>query len=289
MSRPRLIVLMPMRNEIAGIEGTLKSVSEQSVKPDLLLVLADGSSDGSDVMVEQYAVRHSWIELARLSDRGFDLVGQGVAQVLNHGLSLIAERPSEFLAKLDADVRLPPRYFERILEEFARDPRLGMASGHPFTYEGGRRILERHGDRFPSGTARVYRRCRLEEVGSWVNSVGWDTVDILRMRMRGMEVRVLHDLEYHHVRRMGTRNGYVDGMLRDGRNAYLTGYAPWFLFLRAVFNGAYRPYALRTLCMLAGYFSAMRARLPRVVTPEEMRFHRRLHRERFIKLRPLQP
>ena len=72
--------------------------------------------------------------------------------------------------------------------------------------------------------------------------MGWDTVDILRMRMRGIEVRVLHDLEYHHVRRMGTRNGYVDGMLRDGRNAYLTGYSPWFLILRAVYNGVYRPY-----------------------------------------------
>ena len=83
-----------------------------------------------------------------------------------------------------------------------------------------------------------------------MNSVGWDTVDILRMRMRNYRVQVLHDLEYHHIRRMGTRNGYIDGMIRDGRNAYLTGYAPWFLILRAVFNGTYRPYLLRTACML---------------------------------------
>jgi hypothetical protein len=164
-----------------------------------------------------------------------------------------------------------------------------MVSGHPYTFEKGKRILERHGDRFPSGTARVYRREMLHSIGYWVNSVGWDTVDILRMRMKGFEVRVLHDLEYHHVRRMGTRNGYVDGMLRDGRNAYLTGYAPWFLTLRAIFNGAYRPYLLRTLCMLTGYFSAMYSRLPRVVSDEEIRFHRRLHRDRFLKMHPLQP
>ena len=88
---------------------------------------------------------------------------------------------------------------------------------------------------------------------------------------------------------MGTRNGYMDGMIRDGRNAYLTGYAPWFLFLRAVFNGVYRPYILRTACMLTGYFKAMIHKRERVVSPEEMEFHRYLHRQRFLKLHIFQP
>lgn len=285
----RLIVLMPMRNEIGTIESTLKTFAAQTLKPDLVLVLADGVSDGSDRVVERFAAQHGWIALERLPDRGFDNVGKGVAQVLNIGIRRIEELQSEFVAKVDADVELPPGYFERILREFETNPRLGMSSGHPFTFEGGRRILERHGDRFPSGTARVYRRESLRQIGYWVASVGWDTVDILRMRMRGLDVRVLHDLEYHHVRRMGTRNGYIDGMLRDGRNAYLTGYAPWFFLLRALFNGLHRPYLIRTACMLAGYFRAMALRLPRIVSAEESAFHRKLHRDRFIKLHPLQP
>ena len=285
----RLIVLMPMRNEIGTIESTLKSLAAQTLRPDLVLVLADGVGDGSDRVVERFAAQHSWIGLERLPDRGYDHVGKGVAQVLNTGILRIKDRQSEFLAKVDADVELPPDYFERILQVFENNPHLGMASGHPFTFEAGRKILERHGDRFPSGTARVYRREFLQKIGYWVASVGWDTVDILRMRMHGNEVLVLHDLEYHHVRRMGTRNGYIDGMLRDGRNAYLTGYAPWFFLLRAIFNGLHRPYLIRTACMLAGYFRAMVQRLPRIVSSEELAFHRKLHRDRFIKLHPLQP
>lgn len=285
----RLIVLMPMRNEIGTIENTLKNLAAQTLRPDLVLVLADGVGDGSDRVVERFSAQHSWIEMERLPDRGFDNVGKGVAQVLNTGIRKIENRPSEFLAKVDADVELPPDYFEKLMRVFEISPNLGMASGHPFTFEGGRKILERHGDRFPSGTARVYRREFLKQIGYWVASVGWDTVDILRMRMRGLDIRVLHDLEYHHVRRMGTRNGYIDGMLRDGRNAYLTGYAPWFFLLRAVFNGIYRPYLLRTACMLAGYARAWFQRMPRTVTSEEMAFHRKTHRERFLKLRPLQP
>lgn len=285
----KLIVLMPMRNEIGTIETALANMASQTLRPDLLIVLADGVKDGSDRVVERFARQHDWIVLERLPDRGFDLVGKGVAQVLNHGIALIEGQPSEFVAKVDADLELPPDYFRRLIGEFESRPELGMAGGHPFTFENGKRLMERHGDRFPSGTARVYRREYLKQVGYWVASVGWDTVDILRMRMRGFEVRVFHDLEYHHIRRMGTRNGYIDGMLRDGRNAYLTGYAPWFFFLRAVFNSLYRPFLLRTLCMLAGYARAWITRMPRVVTDEEMAFHRKLHRDRFLRLRPLQP
>lgn len=285
----RLILLMPMRNEIATIETTLKSLIRQSVLPDLLLVLADGVSDGSDKVVERYAERHPWIRLSRLPDRGYDLVGQGVAQVLNHGLKLIEGRGSQYIGKFDADLDLPRDYLERLLALFDSDPNMGMASGHPFTFENGKRILERHGDRFPSGTARIYRREFLHGIGNWVNSVGWDTVDILRMRMRDYRVQVLHDLEYHHIRRMGTRNGYMDGMIRDGRNAYLTGYAPWFLTLRALYNGVHRPYLLRTACMLYGYFKAMIGKRERVVSGEEMEFHRYLHRQRILRRRFFQP
>ncbi len=284
-----IILLMPMRNEIATIETTLKCLTKQTIIPDLLLVLADGVSDGSDVLVEQYASRYPWIQMIRLPDRGYDLVGQGVAQVLNFGLAQIATKPSEYIGKIDADLNLPPEYLERILALFDTDPLMGMVSGHPFTFENGKKMLERHGDRFPSGTARIYRRAFLHEIGNWVSSVGWDTVDILRMRMRNFKVHVIHDLEYHHIRRMGTRNGYMDGMIRDGRNAYLTGYAPWFLILRAGFNCIYRPYLLRTFCMLFGFFKAMIEKRKRVVSDEEMKFHRYLQSQRFIKFHIFQP
>ena len=100
------------------------------------------------------------------------------------------------------------------------------------------------------------------------------------MRMRGYRTRVLHDLPYHHRRRMGTRNGYIDGMLRDGRNAYLTGYGPFFFLCRALFNARYRPYLLRTACMRWGFGSAWMKRIPRIVTREEREFHLRLQRKR---------
>jgi biofilm PGA synthesis N-glycosyltransferase PgaC len=276
----RYVILTPMRNERAGVEAMIEGVLRQTAPPAQWVVLDDGSTDGGPDVVERAGATHRWIRLVRLPDRGHDLVGQGVAEAMNHGLRLMREDPCEFIAKLDADIELPERYFETLLDACRRDPEIGICSGHPYTYENGRRVVERHADFFPSGTARLYRRRHLEEIGGFVASVGWDTVDILRMRMRGHRTQVLHDLEYLHRRRMGTRNGYVDGMLRDGRNAYLTGYGTFFFVCRALFNVRYRPWLLRTVCMLWGFASAWWRGLPRIVTDEELAFHRSLQRRR---------
>jgi len=277
------VILTPVRNEAAHLEAAIAGILGQTVRPSLWLVLDDGSTDDSAGIIGTAAAGRPWIRLVRLSDRGFDAVGGGVAEVMNRGMQLIAGEAGDFVAKVDADVALPECYFETLLTLCRDRPDVGICSGHPYTFVGGRRFVERHGDLFPSGTARLYRRRCLLEIGGFVPSVGWDTVDILRMRMRGRTTRVLHDLEYLHRRRMGTRNGYVDGMIRDGRNAYLTGYGGLFFAARALFNARYRPWLLRTACMLWGYAGARLRRLPRIVTEEEMIFHRTMQR-RWLRL-----
>ena len=274
------LVLTPVRNERPHLDAALEGMLAQTVRPRLWILLDDGSSDGSAERLAGAAAAHPFIRVARRADRGFDAVGRGVAEVMNEGLRLLRDEPGEFVAKVDADVELPPRYFETLLEYCRADPSIGICSGHPSTLVGGRRFLERHGDTFPSGTARLYRRAWLEEIGGFVPSVGWDTVDLLRMRMRGRQVRVRHDLEYLHRRRMGTRNGYLDGSVRDGRNAWLTGYGPTFFTARALYNARYRPWIVRSACMLYGYAGAWWRGERRIVTDEEMAFHRSLHRRR---------
>lgn len=270
-------VLMPMRNEVDNIEVTLECMVLQTLKPHRLYVLDDGSTDGSSEIVERFAGKYSWVEHIRLEDRGFDHVGQGVAEMLNFGVdNLIAKDLVGFVAKVDADLEFSEDYFQTLVSEMSGNEKLAVCCGHPYAYEGGKKLLERHGDNFPSGTARLYRYNALKEIGFFVNSVGWDTVDLLKFQLRGYEVRTIHELDFHHRRRMGTRNGYIDGMVRDGRNAYLTGYVPFVFFCRAVFNIRYKPYILRTICMLWGYFSTYLKRPARVVSDEEYDFHKKV-------------
>lgn len=274
---PEYTILMPMRNEMGTLEITLQAIVKQTILPSSLIIIDDGSSDGSEKIAQSYSEKYPWIHHYLIRDRGFDLVGKGVAERLNGAIREFKNFcQTPYLAKVDADLNLPENYFEFLLGKLEANFKLAVCCGHPYTFEQGQKFLERHGDHFPSGTARVYRSHCLKEIGYFVNSVGWDTVDLLKFQMRGYEVRTFHELEFHHIRRMGTRNGYIEGIIRDGNNAYLTGYVPIVFFCRAVFNMKYRPYILRTYFMLYGYFKAYILRKPRVVSYEEMQFHKKI-------------
>lgn len=273
----RYSIITSMRNEMRTIKTTLDAVLAQTVLPVKWIILDDGSTDGSEAVVAQAAAAHHWISHVKAKDRGYDFVGQGVAELLNYGLNLMAkEAPVEFISKLDADLDFAPDYFQGLLACMQAQPRLGIISGHPYILQGAAKKFERHSSFFPSGNARLYRVAALNEIGYFAESVGWDTIDILRMRMRGWLTRVDSSLPVHHMRPMGTRKGYVNGMVRDGHNNYLTGYTPGFLILRALFNARYYPYFVRSACMIYGYFRAYLKRLPRTVNENEYRFHARL-------------
>ena len=277
------IIITPMRNEIRTAEVTLKALLKQTVLPNKWIILDDGSSDGSEQVVANYAKEYPWISHIKIADRGYDFVGQGVADLLNYGLKLVQdEAPVEFVAKLDADLDFADNYFETMLLEMKQEPRLGIVSGHPYLLENDKKVFERHSSYFPSGTARLYRINYLNDIGPFVSSVGWDTVDVLRMRMHKHLTKICHDTPVHHMRPMGTRGGYINGMVRDGRNSYLTGYTPWFLVARAVFNIRYYPYILRTSCMIYGYFTTYFKGVPRTVSDQEYQFHAKLQKNRLM-------
>jgi biofilm PGA synthesis N-glycosyltransferase PgaC len=277
------IVITPMRNEMRTIEVTIKALLSQTVLPNRWIILDDGSSDGCQQVVAHYAKELSWISHIKIADRGYDFVGQGVADLLNFGLKLLQEdAPVEFIAKLDADLDFENDYFESMLLEMKQEPRLGIVSGHPYLLEKDKKVFERHSSYFPSGTARLYRISYLNDIGPFVSSVGWDTVDVLRMRMHKHLTKICHHIPVHHMRPMGTRGGYINGMVRDGRNSYLTGYTPLFLLARALFNVRYYPYVLRTFCMVYGYFTTYVKGVPRTVSDKEYQFHAKLQRNRLL-------
>src|SRR5690349_16810447 len=59
----RYVLITPARNEAAFIELTLKSMTAQTVKPLKWVIVSDGSTDGTDEIVNRYAAANDWIEL----------------------------------------------------------------------------------------------------------------------------------------------------------------------------------------------------------------------------------
>jgi glycosyltransferase involved in cell wall biosynthesis len=107
----RLAVVIPLYQHEAFIARTLESVLAQSRPADRILVLDDGSTDGS-------------LDVARgFADRGVEVVAQenrGVAATVRRLLEMAAT-DCDLIATLDSDDVLVPERFERTLPIFAGD------------------------------------------------------------------------------------------------------------------------------------------------------------------------
>lgn len=91
----RISVVMPLYNKEAEVERALRSIIEQSLTPGEIIVVDDGSTDGSRAIVERI--------IAENPEAGIRLITQqnsGVSAARNRG---IAEAKGEYIALLDAD------------------------------------------------------------------------------------------------------------------------------------------------------------------------------------------
>lgn len=97
--------------------------------------MSDGSTDRTDEIVQSYAQLYSWICLLRLERspvRNF----AGKAQAVNAGYEALKGIDFDLVGNLDADITLPPDYYEFLLSKFNGMPDLGVA-GTPVVEDAG--------------------------------------------------------------------------------------------------------------------------------------------------------
>ena len=269
------VLITPARNEAPFIEGTIESVIAQTALPRKWVIVSDGSTDGTDAIVKQYADAHPWIELVRRPDHEERHFAAKV-KAFNTGLAALPDSGYDILGNLDADITFDKEYFAFLLNRFAEDPRLGVA-GTPFV-ERDRRYDYRFANiEHVSGACQLFRRECFEEIGGYVPVAGGgiDWIAVTTARMKGWKTRTFLDKVCHHHRPIGTAAaGTFKALYRRGRQDYSQGGHPLWELCRAGFQMTRKPYAVGGLVLLAGYVGAMMAGLERPVSPELIRFHR---------------
>src|SRR4051794_6984697 len=259
-------LISPARNEAQYIKKTLDSVLAQTVLPKRWIIIDDGSTDDTPRILAEYDSKHDFIEVHARVDRGHRALGGGVVEGFNQGLDLLGDDPAEFVCKLDVDLILPPRYFERLLEEMSRDERLGSVSGKPY-YRAGRELKsERIGDDVSAGMTKFYRRAFLDDIGGLVKGLIWDGIDCYRGRMLGWRSKSIEepDLRFIHLRPMGSSDkGIMTGRRRLGEGYWFLGAAPSFVFASAIYRLQHRPALIGSIATLQGYARAWLKRMPR--------------------------
>jgi len=185
--RDRYVLISPCRDEARFMRRTLDSVAAQTVRPDLWVVVDDGSTDASPSILREYARQLPCLRVVRRADRGRRSVGPGVIDAFYAGLEAVNLNAFTYLGKLDLDLDLPPRYFQRLIERMQANPRLGTTSGKPYFVhsDSGALVAEVCGDEMSVGASKFYRAACFREIGGFVREVMWDGIDCHRCRMLG--------------------------------------------------------------------------------------------------------
>src|ERR1700722_13671865 len=124
------VLITPARNEADLIEQTIQSVISQTVPPKKWVIVSDGSTDGTDEIVQKYLADYPWMELVRMPERRERHFGAKVRS-FNAGYDRVKDLSFDIIGNLDADITFNERYFDFLLSKFGADSLLGVA-GTPF-------------------------------------------------------------------------------------------------------------------------------------------------------------
>ena len=275
------ILITPAHNEENFIEKTIQSVISQTVLPRKWVIVSDGSTDGTDEIINHYAKQYEWIEHIKLpqhADRQF----AAKAHAFNSGHQRINGIDYDIIGNLDADITFEADYFEFLLARFGDDPKLGCA-GTPFVEKG------RHYDyRFTniehvSGACQLFRRKCFEDIGGYIpiEGGGIDWIAVTTARMKGWKTRTFTEKTCNHHRKMGTGNtSSLMTSFRQGKKDYLLGNnLTWELF-RAFYQMTKNPFILSGVLILIGYTWAALTRMQRPIPIELQNFVRKEQKKR---------
>ena len=276
----RYLLISPCRDEARYLRRTLDSVAAQTVPPALWIVVDDGSTDETPLILEEYSRRLPYLRVVKRTDRGRRNVGPGVVEAFYEGLSHARLEDFDYLCKLDMDLDLPARYFEGLMERMEAEPRLGTCSGkpwfnHPRT---GKLVPEVCGDEMSVGMTKFYRVACFQEIGGFVRQVMWDGIDCHRARMLGWIAESVDDpaLRFLHLRPMGSsQKGIWTGRVRGGFGQYFMGTSPLYYLAVATYRIPKHPILYGSIGMLWGYASSAWRGLPRYEEPGFRAFLRR--------------
>lgn len=272
------VLISPCRNEASYMKETLDSVLQQSVLPAKWVIVDDGSTDATPQILAEYAARHDWIQIVTRKDRGHRAVGPGVVDAFYEGFAAINPDDYEFLCKLDLDLRLPPRYFEILMQKMHADPLIATCSGKAYLQENGQLVNERHGDETSLGMTKFYRVTCFKAIGGFVREVMWDGIDCHQCRMQGWKACSWDEpeLRFVHLRPMGSsqQSVYV-GRMRHGYGQYFMGTGFLFMAASALSRVNQKPYVLGSAAMLWGWISSALTGKPRYENDAFRKFLRR--------------
>lgn len=269
----QISIIIPAHNEAAFLKDCLDSFVAQTHRPGEVIVVDDNSTDTTFGIALKYAQAHDWIKVIQRKSTDAHIPGKKVVDTFNFGLQHASDY--NLIGKFDADIILPPNYFEEVLNRFQANWKLGMCSGLLYIKKGSDWVYENIADKSHiRGPIKLYHKACFDKIGGLRPGVGWDTVDVLLAQYHDFETLTLPELHVKHLRPTG--HGYSSkNHQAKGEALYKMRYGIPLAKIAAL-KMAWQVKSLSLFFqMTVGYLKAFFQGRPRYVSKEEGKFIRK--------------
>lgn len=266
-------VVIPAYNETAFIGQMLQSLAAQTVLSARAVVVDDNSTDDTASIANDFALKNSWLSVITNKSDAVHLPGSKVIRAFQKGLEVLDD-DYDLIVKLDADLILPPNYFEEVLKAFAQNPKAGMVGGFAYIEKNGEWILESLTDKdHIRGAFKAYRKEFFLQMGGLRPAMGWDTADELLAKFYGWEVITLEHLKVKHLKPTGARYDKT-ARYKQGEAFYTLGYGFVITAIASLKLALRKKKPLLFSDYISGFFKAKSVKKQMLVTPEQASFIR---------------
>ena len=266
-------LIIPAHNEADFIRLTLESLVSQTVLASKIVVVNDNSTDATAEIVTAFAKEYPFISLVNKTSEAIHLPGSKVIQAFQKGFETI-DADYDIIVKLDADLILPPNYFETIIQHFQSDDTIGMAGGFAYIEKKGEWILENLTDKdHIRGAFKAYRKACFMDIGGLKPAMGWDTVDELLAKYYHWNVKTDTSLIVKHLKPTGA-NYNKTARFKQGEAFYSLGYGFWITAVSSAKLAFMKKKPLLFLDYMQGFWKAKIAKKPLLVSEKQAEFIR---------------
>jgi len=247
-SSKKYILVTPCKNEEDNLKSLINSITMQTVRPIIWIIVDDGSTDDTSTILRVVQNKYDWIEVLRIEESPRDL-GLHLADITKKGFDYAIKfciqngLEYNYLGNVDADLILPPSFFENIVMEFENDPGLGVASGGIILTIGNKLV---HAKGLPSdepsgGDMLIRRRC-FEDCGGIPQSYSYDTVLKTKSKLNGWKTKRFEEYLATETRDVSSAEGYLKGYLHMGKASHFLNLNPIHVILRSMIKSFRKPY-----------------------------------------------
>ena len=263
-------VVVVARNAAQHLTRTLDSILQQNVKPELVTIVDDGSTDETPQILDKYVKRMSNVKALTRPNLGYDIRRVPSNINLAYNRNAIAGLKTEYFMISGDDCVYPATYANAVMERMRENAQVVIASGRP---SAGGNFTREHS---PSGSGRMVDSRFWANVGGYPSKAGWETWLLYKAVQMGLETRLYDDLQFEHARPRGAHHQFTYwGAAMGG-----LGYHPLYALGRIGKNAIVRSIGAKgSMNLLRGYLLSRIGSDDPFISPFEQPLRGLVHRE----------